>query len=185
MVFSDDKGSTMTVYGNAKTTTSQSKFNGSSLYVVGAGDYVTAQVANNGLDLGTGDFTLEGWLYFTNVPQKPMLYTTTWSIQNNWNNGGDGRIWFHSTPTSFMISANAWASAWRHVAVVRYGTSFKLYVDGGQQASATSAATMGTSDGILTFGNGMGGYLQDWRVVKGTAIYMGAFTAPTSPFPSC
>src|SRR5205085_836009 len=53
---------TVSVFGNAKVSTTQSKFGGAALAYDGAGDYM--QVANSSaFGITLGDFTLEAWVY--------------------------------------------------------------------------------------------------------------------------
>ena len=80
---------------------------------------------------------------------------------------------------------------WYHLAFVRNGSSFKIYVDGVEDASATNSGsiTAATSDsnsvaqiGYLRTAGGadryFDGYLDDLRVTKGVARYKSAFTPP-------
>ena len=58
-VFTDNSHSpkTVTAYGNAKTSTAQSKFGGSSIFFDGNGDYLVSP-SNSAFQFGTGDFTI-------------------------------------------------------------------------------------------------------------------------------
>ena len=54
----------VTAYGNAQISSTQSKFGGASAYFDGNGDYL--EVSDNNLfNFGNGDFTIEFWIYFS------------------------------------------------------------------------------------------------------------------------
>ena len=64
--FKDDSinNHTITAYGNAQISTTQSKFGGASMKFDGSGDYL-AIADNDDFELGSSDFTLEAWVYLT------------------------------------------------------------------------------------------------------------------------
>ena len=53
----------LTVAGDAKISTTQSKFGGSSLYLDGTGDYIYADGSASKYAFGTGDFSISMWIY--------------------------------------------------------------------------------------------------------------------------
>jgi hypothetical protein len=60
--------------GNAQLSTAVKKYNNASIYFDGTGDYL--RIPNNALwALGTGDFTIEFWVYFNAFP------SATWMVQ--------------------------------------------------------------------------------------------------------
>jgi len=88
------------------------------------------------------------------------------------------------TGTSTTIVANTWS----HVAVVRNGSSFKIYVNGVQDsATATNTgAITGTGKAVKVGigpddGSPLTGYISNARIVNGTAVYTANFTPPTAP----
>jgi hypothetical protein len=73
---------------------------------------------------------------------------------------------------------------WYHLAVVRLGTSIRLYVDGVLAASAVTTGQLNVSDlSALLIGDGLNGWLDDVRVTKGVARYTTDFTPPALAFP--
>ena len=77
---------------------------------------------------------------------------------------------------------------WTHVAVVRNGNTMQIYKNGTQTYNDAFNVTINNSGRILEIGANSGGtygdfngYIRDLRIVKGTAVYTSAFTAPTKP----
>lgn len=184
--------------GNAQISTTQSKFGGSSLAFDGTGDVVAASGAP--VPIGTlGDFTAEAWIYTTSSADQTIFYL----------NGGTSsfagcRVGINTNKIYLLVSTSgsAWAinsgnlgtinsNTWYHVAAVRNGGTFTLYVDGVSVFSSTSvAATTALMTGSLNYvgsANSSGvtlsfnGYIDDARVSR-LARYTANFTAPTAAF---
>ena len=181
--------------GNAQISTTQSKFGGSSMSFDGTGDYALtiSSVANSAL--GSGDWTVEFWLY-TNVG------STTYNVID-WRPFATQGAYFSfylnsGTPTYYTSSADRIvggaaipATTWTHVAVSRSGTSTKMFINGTQSGSTytDTANYLGTVNRPAIGGGGndanntLNGYIDDLRVTRGYARYTANFTAPTSAFP--
>jgi hypothetical protein len=194
--------------GNAQISTTQSKFGGSSMYFDGTGDALFSPYSPN-LNLGSGDFTIEGWVYFSSLPSNNYVlfasYGNSTSAQR-WIFGYDTRS-VTSSPGLFFTVINSsnsvivdvpgggtsgWATGtWYHVAITRSGSSWKLFRDGTQNGSTvtdTDAIPDPTANG-LNIGTepdkssaAFNGYIDDLRITKGVARYTANFTAPTAPF---
>ena len=168
-----------------------SKFGNTSMLFNSAG-HSKLQVSVDSTFNAAGDFTLEAWIYDTSTSLYPMFC---------WNNSSNGfflylgygatsgsnkvaRMWNGGSVTNF--STELPQSQWYHLALVRSGTSVKLYVNG------TADATVRTDSGTFLFGQtstlGIGsdgtysfnGYMDDIRMTKGVARYTSNFTPPTS-----
>ena len=139
--------------------------------------------------LGTGDFTIEAWVYFNDGASNTFYDGRPSGVDGAYPSLRVGsnafRYWTNSAD---RITGDTKAPyAWYHVAVVRSSGSTKLYVDGTQEGStysdsanyvaATDRPRLGNRSGA-----GFNGYLSNLRVVKGTAIYTSNFTPPTAPF---
>jgi len=165
--------------GNAQISTTQSKFGGSSMAFDGTGDDLVLPSTEN-VKLGTGDFTIEGWIYpnVVNITYQYIFYgpsgppSTLQVLLNNatfylWN------VLSHQTAVS--------ATAWSHIAIVRSAGSISLYLNGVKSSSSYSYT------GAVTVSNigyaSLNGYMQDVRFTKGVARYTASFTAPTAAFP--
>jgi len=193
---------TITVSGDAhQTTFSPYRHGGYSTYFDGTGDYVTAP-SNAAFDFGTGDFTVETWVYYNAMPSGNGYPNSAWILGGgpaNSNTGFDIAIGSTNvqvglvTFASLNINAAHGMSAgkWYHLAVVRNGNTLTCYKDGSSLATAdvtgVTANAMPTGIAIAaaepsgsTSGN-PNGYYSDVRVVKGTAVYTTDFTPPTDP----
>ncbi|MFN9979272.1 MAG: hypothetical protein ACK53Y_05130, partial [bacterium] len=73
--------------GNAQISTTQSKVGGSSIYIPAAATNVYTPASPN-LDFGTGDFTVECWVYSVN--SGTGLYPTFISSVTGWSAGASG-----------------------------------------------------------------------------------------------
>ena len=56
-------GLSVSSYGDAAISTDESKWGGSSLYLDGDGDYLQIAQNDTAFNFGTGDFTIEAWVY--------------------------------------------------------------------------------------------------------------------------
>ena len=169
------------------------------MYFDGTGDYLTNNNASNPLiSLGTGDFTIESWTYFTSLANKGVfqISTTAGGLQAsqtntlavNYDSGGAG--WgFYAKNTSITGAGTNPLNNWVHIALVRSGTTTTLYVNGTNTISTTSDTTNYTGTYLCVGGYYSTsylfiGYIQDLRITKGYARYTANFTAPTAAFPT-
>jgi hypothetical protein len=186
--------------GNAQISTAQSKFGGSSIYFDGNGDYLFAP-DNPAYDFGSGDFTIEFWIYraatgdFMPIEKTINGQFGSWYIQFttatnviSWNCSSTGASNNMFNNVSFGTLPSL--STWYHVAVVRNGSTFTGYINGTGTSIGTSTATIFKSTYGITVGahNGsasfyLNGYMDDIRLTRGVARYTANFTPPTAPFP--
>ena len=75
-------------------------------------------------------------------------------------------------------------NTWFHIAVVRKGTTTKVYINGVQGFSGTDtklySGTFLNIGCINSLTNNWIGYIDDFRVTKGVALYTTTFTPPAS-----
>jgi len=183
--------------GNAQVSTTQAKFGTTSMAFDGTGDYLLTRVATPDLyAFGTGDFTIEFWLYANTVSPAlqviydgrpgvitataPTIYLSTSQLRYYFN--GSDRI------TGSTLSINTWY----HIALSRASGSTKLFVNGTQSGSTYTDSNTYTNtanrpsiggDGSSLGTNVLNGYIDDLRITKGYARYTANFTAPTAEFP--
>ena len=171
--------------------------NGGSAYFDGTGDYLTSTSANTANAMGTGDWTVEGWVYRTSGAADMVIFDTVGIsataadyIRIFINTGGGVSFFKYSTATTTTSSAMP-IGAWSHFAVVRESGSIKIYVNGVQgnttytdtgsnYTCSTSRPAIGIN-GYDAAANAYAGYVSNIRAVKGTAVYTANFTPPTSP----
>jgi hypothetical protein len=169
--------------------------NGGSMYFDGSGDYL-ASANNPSFQFGTGDFTVEFWIYASASGSYTQTIGTlltgteagTWRIGNRFNS--TNAVYFARGNgggyDEFNAAINVNDNAWHHVAVTRSSGTVRIFIDGVLGASSTISGTC-TSSNDLRMGYNqrdnvyMTGYLSNVRIVKGTALYTAAFTPPTAP----
>ena len=178
----------------AQVSTANSKFGGSSMFFNGTTDYLTTIDTPN-LQLGTGDFTVEAWVYVTTastsrgiVAKGPTAATTGWECKINAANF----FRFEWTASSLVGSSTIPINTWTHVAVVRFGSAtgnVKLYVNGAVYATSPGAVTDNfTQTDVLKISNDRAGtsfwpgYIDDLRITKGIARYTANFTPSAYAF---
>ena len=194
--FLDSSTNNFTVTRNGNTT--QGTFSpfsqtGWSNYFDGSGDYLNK---TSGTITLSGDFTLEYWMYPTSVGSYPTTYSTfnaiavasamyaqfalngttfTFSCGNGSSDGAIG-------------SYTATLNQWQHHAIVRSGTTVTAYVNGVSVGTRTSSVAFNlTSLGIGAYTGAQAGnypffgYISNFRVVNGTAVYTSNFAVPTTP----
>lgn len=183
--------------GNAQISTSVKKYGTGSLYFDGSGDYLSV-VDNPAFDMGSGNFTIEGWVYLTSSGASQTFIAKGTGA----NNQASYHIVFNGTNWIYYLSGNGstWSIAsgvtmgagsvnnWQHLALVRNGSTFTPYVNGTAGTTTTSSTALFDSNKPFTVGaddpgnQTITGYIDDLRVTKGYARYTANFTAPTAPF---
>jgi hypothetical protein len=167
-------------------------------YFDGTGDYLSIP-SNAALQLPTGDFTIEAWIYLTGaLGSYYFIFTQTgatnatsnWDLTVNGNASGQLRFEAFSGGTQIINligTSSVPVNAWTHVAVTRSGSTYTIWMNGISQGTASSASTVNTNALTTYIGQNFNntyyfpGYITDARIVKGTALYTTAFTPPTTP----
>jgi len=164
---------------------------GGSGYFNGSTDYLS--VADNAaLQLGTGDFTIEGWFYISGATSTAYNLISKGAAATGWslNTTTSARIQFsYSALNVTGATTTLVQKSWYHIAVVRSGSAsgnLKIYLNGVQEIASVGAVNDDFSQTSTMYISAsriatlpLNGYSSNVRVVKGTAIYTGAFTPPT------
>jgi hypothetical protein len=191
--------------GGVQISTAVKKYNNASIYFDGSGDYLYSP-PNLNYAMGSGDFTIEFWYYpvSQNAAWNPNImgnYNTTWAA-NKWafhaphsSAAGKYSFWVNNIATQPLMAStsNVTNGAWVHLAITRSGSTWRMFVNGTIQATATSSAaldggTAASMDGLYigaNFYSGEGGryinaYIDDLRFTKGYARYTANFTPPSA-----
>ncbi len=166
----------------AAVSTAQSKFGAGSLY------FPTGAAACR---LGAFDFTgdnanhsIEMWVLLSS--NANVCFAGAYGYSATFGTDASGRLG-HNLAGSFTSAGSAVPTGqWVHVALCRANGFAKTFINGAVQSQATVTATSSFSDFTLgnVFGNNglVNGYMDEVRIVTGTALYYRAFTPPTAPF---
>ena len=157
-------------------------------YFDGTGDYLNF----TGYALGSGNFTIEAWVYLTSLPNAAnALYSNGTSdsasaISAAAYVSSGGNLGFYNYPTATTTSSTISLNTWTHVAIVRNSSTITLYING--VSGATVSNSNNISDTAVQIMRGFGGitsspvgYMSNLRVVVGTAVYTSNFTPSTTP----
>lgn len=191
------------VNGNAITSTAQYKFGGSSAYFDGNGDYLSYSDSDD-WDMGALDFTVEAWVWgASDAPnyaqicgQRSSAGDATCPFGITKNNTANTLLAGYADGTSFYNitgSRAVYDNNWHHVALVRDGDTFRLFVDGiadGTRAVHTAGYALYQSPEAFCIGRQgaynaqyFKGYIQDFRLTKGVARYKTNFTPHAAALP--
>jgi hypothetical protein len=173
------------------------------MYFDGNASYVYYNTSNASFDFGSNSFTIEMWINpssasvngtqrhlfgrrpgtvdYASVIGLLQYDSTTGKYSPRVYGSFNGTTWGVTMIGGFVISPNTWT----HLALVRNGSTWNLYVNGQSVGSAASAlalyepytfffvgATCGNSPSTYS------GYMDDFRVTKGVARYTANFTPP-------
>jgi len=192
-------GKSWSVIGGAKLSTTSPKYGSASLSLDGTGDAVNTP-HHSDFDFGAGDFTVDFWLKTTRSSGYPTYLQKrggggTWAWNLLHSDGYGLELWLASYSTGgcmLRMCTNYYDGAWHHHAWVRYGSVFSIYFDGSVQTGGSNigtqtwAGTIGDISGSPTIGydsslgRGALGNIDEFRIIKGTALWTGNFTPPVS-----
>lgn len=198
-IFTDEVGKTVTAFGNAQITTSDSVFGGACGLFDGTGDYLT--IADSaGFSFGSGTFTI-GFRVKPVVAQTNFIYSqndnagSVNKVEIYFDSGGD--LNFVASTAGVSVANYTWdtntvINTWYDIEIVRNGTNFYCFKNGVAQSATVSTAIasntlpdvpvdveIGRQYAGASYFNGK---LDELRVLKGTAAHTAGFTVPTSAF---
>ena len=165
-------------------------------YGVFNGTSATLSIANStSFTFGTGDFTEDLWINPSSLAnnayvflqgylfsQMFLLINTNGSIEWKYTNSASTTLADYSTPAGSIV-----ANVWQHIAIVRNGSNFYIFVNGVSKALTVNTAigTNNLSDTGITFvisayGGGVyyKGNMSEVRISKGIARWTSNFTPP-------
>tara|TARA_R110000868_G_scaffold40503_1_gene139735 strand:- start:899 stop:1624 length:726 start_codon:yes stop_codon:yes gene_type:complete len=186
-----------TIVSGAQIRTAQSKFGGSSIYPAGFGSAVQFP-AGTAFQYGTGDFTIEAWVYILSfIPSGSVIFSQSVSGTNYFvfGVGASGSIIFTGTAsgggTSILGPSNISLNTWAHIAACRESGIVRVFVNGISGTPTSNSTNFSDTTRLPTVGNYSHafatvyteGYIDELRITKGIARYQSTFTPPTAPFP--
>jgi hypothetical protein len=181
--------STYTVSGAGATAWNFSS-TGSALF---NGSTQALSVPNNAaFAFGTGDFTVECWFYQTAATSPAAGLIGLYKLANGraWQMYvSGGSIGVSITNNTGLSGGSVSLNSWNHVAFVRNGANFYLYLNGIQVSTSTAGTIAASTDPLFIGANNdaasptwfFNGYITNARIVKNVAVYTGNFTVPTAP----
>jgi hypothetical protein len=162
----------------------------------GSSDGLNVSGTHNALAMGTGDFTIEMYVYLNSL--KIASFYDTLALNSSATNGirirtivsGQVQI-FRYADAVISSSVNLFATTWTHLALVKNQATLTLYISGVNRGSTADSAiyTCGSDrpaigiDGYVFNTAYLDGYIDDLRITKGVARYTANFTPPAAPFP--
>lgn len=171
---------TITLNGSAKSSTAQTKYLTSSMSFAAQTDSLKVELPGT---LGTGDFTIEWWVYFTNINPGGSNFRRIIDMRhagdssNLWlQQSGDGSwSYYPNYPTTGFTSSTFSNNTWYHIAIARENGTIRFYVDGSLTGSGSDSFDY---DSVFLHLNDYSstnrrwtGYASDLRVTKGLARY--------------
>lgn len=181
---------TVTPNGSAALSTAQVKFGLQSLAL--SGGYAVAN--DSRLIVGSQDFTVDCWVYFTALGGQNFILDTR-------NGGGTDSgfalymgsgILFYYDGASNLINSSASIplNSWHHVEVGRSSGVVYMFVDGVLQGTGADTHSKSNSFWVIAAGqffpigvSPMQGYMDEFHGLLGTCLHTANFTPPTSPYP--
>jgi hypothetical protein len=179
----------ITTVGDAQVSTTQSKWSPTSMKFDGTGDYLNVSAGSpQSLTFGTGDFTIEFWVYFTSNTGYQTLYDGRSAAGiypllylNN------GVINYYVGSSAAITSVQPSTGVWYFMSLRRSSGTTQFFINGTQSGSnytdannylapPTSGARIGAN---YTGGDFLFGYIQDLRITRGVAR---TITTPTLAF---
>ena len=200
IVFTDNSISpkTITANGEAKISTSQSKYNGSSILLNADGDFLTLPPTNSGdFALDTDTFCIEAWIY---PLSKIANYPSFIGNYNAWQSGAmacacddnsyPGKYTFvvnnYGGTTRLLVSTSSVSyNTWTHYAVAREDNIFRLFINGTKESEVTWTGSVTTVDTIRVGKQDEGSQFRGHilaRITKGNPRYTANFNPETETY---
>ena len=189
---------TVTGVGSAQISNAEARFD-QSLLLNDANTYTNYLTTpdNAGFQFGTGDFTVEAWIYLISKARGTAGILCSGSASFGDNGGyfvvdSGNRIQL-GIPGFAVFGGTISTGQWYHVAGTRSGTTTRIFIDGTLTSTGTSDGNnynfskdnllIGRNGWEVSGSQGFHGYIDEVRITKGVARYTATFTPPTAAFP--
>ena len=200
-IFDNSGMNNLETVGNAQVNTGVVKYGTSSMYFDGSGDYLVPTSAGSNVTsaLGSGDFTVEFWVYFIGgLGADIVLYDgrplSTNGVYPTIYVNSSSQLSYVVSSSDRITSGSAFiTNTWYHIALARTGTNTKMFVNGTQVGSTYSDSNNYLSaarrpviaiNGFNETAAPLNGYMDDLRITKGVARYVTNFTPPVARMPN-
>ena len=193
--FIDETGRLWVAKGNAKISSEQALFGDTSGKFFGVGSRIDTAPTFD-FSFGTGDFTVEGWLYVgpppggANTNDRSIFGAFAFNPDMNFFLGrNDNTLSLWNGTTALASSMSVPTNSWSHFAYVRESGVLRMFV-GGVMGYEGAFTTNFNSIAVADIGSeraasrALNGYLDSFRITKGVARYTANFTPPDKRFPN-
>lgn len=211
--FTDSSNNRLTLTGNngLAISSEQTLFGNNSIRFNGTTQYLTV-AADSTLSFGTGDYTVEFWIYsstrhsgtpYSRVIETNQIFTTPGDFKI-WLTGSDANGQFGGSNNAIehaeqdndgvIVSSPFPLNQWNHVAVTRNSGTGRIFLNGVLQDTQADGADYNQA-GLPGRGFVIGyrpyfenntyfnGFLSEIRITTGLARYTADFNVPTTVFP--
>ena len=180
-------------------------FSSGSISLNGTNQYLTVPTGT-AFQYGTGDFTAEAWVYRSAAwTAQNILFgqwsgstggtTLSWVVLTSNDTNGYARFALSTNGSNVLTDSISSTviplNQWNHIAFVRNGSTFTLYLNGISVVTYSSASALYAATNTISIGASsaatqpFNGYISNVRIVKGTALYTSNFIPPhTSILPA-
>jgi hypothetical protein len=200
--FTDTGNTDHTITANGDVRWFAPKVGAGAMAFDGTGDYFTVPDNTNWSVFSAGDRTFEGWFKLTDYSVAKCLFSqyedasNKWEIAHNGAGGGANGLEFGLKSGGSWVISSGYASSsaggitdvnWHHIALVKSGTTYTMYLDGTALSNTVTTATTDELSSVLYIGNnGAGGAevegYADMIRISQRARYTGSFTPSTTAF---
>jgi hypothetical protein len=192
---------TLTPSGQVAHSTAQKKFGDSSIFFDGNADYISTETSGEFI-FADRNLTIDAWIRLSSLGNYRAICGTWLNSSNRWYLAvdSDGDVFLHGVSGGSVLldgssnlkwtNANLSTNTWYHIALVREGSDFELFINGNSKGTKTDASEFPTiTDYGLEIGMGRSGsfleyfhgYMDEFRVSAGVARWTSNFTPPTNP----
>jgi hypothetical protein len=190
---------TVTANGNAQVDTAQKMFGTGSAFFDGTGDYLSIPDStdwNLGASGAGNDWTVDFWVRFADVSTiQGLICPQSAAGGLGWQIYFDGTTKFLTIASDGSSDSQVWnpvVDTWYHVALVKSGTTITGYVNGTSigtypdrgMNNDSQALYIGVQAAPSAGDLYLNGYLDEIRIVKGTAVWTSNFTPSDTPYQS-
>ena len=179
----------ITSSGNVSVNSYFYKFGGASGLFDGTGDYLTT-TSNSSFGFGTGDYTIEAWVYPTTIRNGENLIYVTDVTEGTSFGFNQTQVFIGARATALDLTATytVVTNVWTHLTATRQSGTVRIFANGNLILSGTVNRSCPQGPGAIgdyptATGEGVTGYIDEVRVTKGVARYTGSFVTQSAAFP--